>query len=416
MPRVRFRNANQVVPYNRHNRPGAVRLHNVIRATTGAVVRRVAQNAARQAAQAASERLRNAARRAANNATNNTRHRRQPHRIDGRSSGPVHTSTTIIRRYTRRKRRFLRKLFKNRPIKQTYVNRFGFSWCGQATQNRVTWYSVCHLKFNNVIKYMKGRIIYPSNKVGTISGTVLKTDEVGNSPDSFIYLGKCTFAYEIYNPTNYLMTVYIYDLVCKKDTPHEIDYNNADSDTNSAPEACMQKGSKSMQDVAGDNPSIVVGDPTKEQGTYWNSLGMKPTNYHLFNVLWKVKRVRKIVLPPQSAQHHIVVYNPRKKLTLGGLYYPREGWKEGRKNGLGGLTQATLFGFQGQVATKANEGETNTTDVAVLPGRLIVKCVKKVNVWNMDLSVNTVISENSLSTIANPKIYSDLVPQIPATA
>ena len=37
------------------------------------------------------------------------------------------------------------------------------------------------------------------------------------------------------------MTVFIYDLICKHDTPHPITYNDADSDVSSAPENCMQR-------------------------------------------------------------------------------------------------------------------------------------------------------------------------------
>jgi len=39
------------------------------------------------------------------------------------------------------------------------------------------------------------------------------------------------------------MTVYVYDLICKHDTPYSITYNNVNNYYNSAAEACMRNGS-----------------------------------------------------------------------------------------------------------------------------------------------------------------------------
>ena len=198
----------------------------------------------------------------------------------------------IVRR-TPRQQRFLRKLFKTNPIAQKYVNRFGFAWMGAAAASKTIWYSICHLKFNNVARYMLTRIVDPQMNVAQTNVSVMNAQRVCNNPDAYIYIGKCTFSYELYNPTNYIMTVYIYDLICKRDTPHVITYNNTNEDESSAPENCMQKGSESMKDQT-NNPSWVVGDPTNEAvNTYFNSLGMKPTDYHLFNTLWKVKGIKK---------------------------------------------------------------------------------------------------------------------------
>lgn len=110
---------------------------------------------------------------------------------------------------------------KTNPTKKKYINRFGFSWMGAAAASKTIWYSVCHLKFNNIVNYIQDRIITPDQNLGTPAIPQSNTN-LGNSPDSFIYVGKCTFQYELYNPTNYIMTVYIYDLICKHDTPWEL--------------------------------------------------------------------------------------------------------------------------------------------------------------------------------------------------
>ena len=329
--------------------------------------------------------------------------------IRGNASGTTHTTTRMIVRKTPREQRFLRKMFQNNPVANKYVNRFGFAWMGSAKASKTTWYSVCHLKFNNIVKYMQGRIVEPFNDIGQNSTTVVAKKAVGNNPDAFIYIGKCTFSYELYNPTNYIMTVYIYDLICKRDTPHYITYSDIPEDQSSAPENCMRKGAESMFD-APNNTTWTVADPTLETGTYFNTIGMKPTDYHLFNTLWKVKGIKKIVLPPTASHHHVVVFNPKKKITNASLFYPREKLTASAKNGIGGITQATLFGFQGQVAVEDNQSTDNTNSVGTLPGKLLVNCVKKVNVYNMTLTAKNIISESSLkNTWTKPTIFSDLV-------
>jgi len=55
------------------------------------------------------------------------------------------------------------------------------------------------------------------------------------------------------------------------------------------------------QKSATTNPAWVVGDPSFEDGTYWNTVGIKPTDYHMFNTMWKVKGMKKIILPPDSS-------------------------------------------------------------------------------------------------------------------
>lgn len=415
--------ANQIVRRNRNSsiptygRPAlwgtAVNTRNLLR---------MAMRRRREIARGAS-RAANLARRARERIVNRNRRRsatrsevsnpglRRFWKIAGKAAGPTYTTTRMIVRRTPRQQRFLRKLLRQNPLKNKFVNRFGFAWMGATAASKTIWYSVCHLKFNNVVKYIQERQIAPQQAVGTVASEAGSRTQISNGPDAFIYLGKCTFTYELYNPTNYIMTVFIYDLVCKKDTPYAISYNAATSDLNSAPEACMNKGSKSMFD-SNNNQTWAVADPTLEVNTFFNTIGMKPTDYHLFNTLWKVKGMKKIVLPPTSSHHHIVIYNPKKKITNASLFYPRERWTAENKNGLGGITQATLFGFQGQVAVENNQSDDNTTAVGTLPGKLIINCVKKVNVWTSTTNSQNIISESSLkNTWDEPKIFTDLIEQ-----
>lgn len=401
------RSRNSVVPtYGRRALWGtSIVARNVMRRAMRNFAHRVRQRARSQARQI----VQRAARQRRYNANRSGLGNKQYTTIRGNASGTTHTTTRMIVRKTPREQRFLRKMFQNNPIANKYVNRFGFAWMGASAASKTIWYSICHLKFNNIVKYMQGRIIEPTTDLGQNSSVIGAKQAVGNNPDAFIYIGKCTFSYELYNPTNYIMTVYIYDLICKRDTPHYITYSDVTEDVSSAPENCMQKGSESMFDSA-NNATWVVGDPTHENGTYFNTVGMKPTDYHLFNTLWKVKGIKKIVLPPTSSHHHVVVFNPKLKVTNASLFYPRENLTAAAKNGIGGLTQATLFGFQGQVAVEDNQSTDNTSSIGTLPGKLLVNCVKKVNVYNMTVNAKNIISESSLKNAwTKPTIFSDLV-------
>ncbi|MBO7692651.1 MAG: hypothetical protein J6T10_08470, partial [Methanobrevibacter sp.] len=316
-----------------------------------------------------------------------------------KQSGTTNTTTKLIVRKTPKEQRFLRKLFKTNPTKQKYVNRFGFNWLANEDCSKTIWYSVTNLKFNNVSDYMKSSVCNGGLMTAGASITATNSNYVANSPDRGIYIGKCTYQYELYNPTNYIMTVYIYDLVCKHDTPDMIDYANA-TGYNCAPESMMRK---STTYVAAGDSSWAVGDPTSETNSTWDTVGMKPTDYHMFNTFWKVKGMKKLILPPQTSHHHTVVFNPKKLITQASLYYPRTQRSSSWKGGIAGITQSTLFGFEGQVAASRTDSTgavllQNNGDVGTLPGKLIIKMVRKQNIWDCPLRYNVVQSESALQT------------------
>ncbi|AXF52631.1 MAG: capsid protein [Cressdnaviricota sp.] len=363
-----------------------------------------------------------------NNIRTRLQQRRRRKQIEVRTAnvaGTTHTTSRMIVRQTPGEQLFLRKMFKDTPNVVKYVNRFGFAWMGARDFSKTIWYSVCHLKFNNVYDYLTHKISDAAQTISTGYSTS-QTDgqKIATNPASFIYIGKCTFNYEIYNPTNYIMTVYVYDLVCKHDTPYEIKYNDNDptkssSNSNSAPENCMRFGSTSWSSTGTDaGERWVIGDQTNEHNmnstsyeSSWNTVGMKPTDYMSFNTIWKVKGMKKIILPPASTHHHVVVFNPKKKLTWGNLMYPRMYLEDNtKKNGIAGLTQSTLFGFEGQIAAnKFSENNNDNTNVGTLPGKLYVKCIRKINCYNFPVVSNTVISKNYLrKTLTDPALFTDL--------
>lgn len=334
--------------------------------------------------------------------------------VKANTSGTTRTTTRIIKRKATKDIKFMKKIWKVNPQKIKYINRFGFSWVGATANSKTIWYSVCHLKFNNLAGYLKNRVTKSGQTIGSNSTVAGSKNYIGNGPSSSIYLGKCTFQYELYNPTNYIVTVYIYDLIAKRDSVYEIDYSNANA-VSGAPESQMMKGSMSMTDSES-NPTWAVADPTLEySGVYWNTIGIKPTDYHLFNTMWKIKGVKKIILPPQATHTHNLIYQPKKVITNASLFYPHEKWTANDKYGVAGITQATLFGFEGQVST-AGQKTSDNLDVGTLPGKMVVKCVKKINVYNFPIVADVVYSDNNLkNSLTNPLVLTDLTNETPFT-
>lgn len=351
--------------------------------------------------------------------TRTKRRRKQYEQKVAKQSGSTNTTTNMIVRKTPKEQRFLRKLFKTNPTKRKLVNRFGFSWIGNKFLSRTVWTSVTNLKYNNLSDYMKTRIMAPTQMPGYASQAANSTGYVANNPDQAIYIGKCTYMYELYNPTNYIMTVYIYDLVCKRDTPYDIRYltqlDPNPPSPSSAPEDCMRYGTISNQ--IGED--LFVSDPTYEDGSLYNTVGMKPTDYHYFNTFWKVKGMKKIILPPQTSHHHNVIFNPKKLITQANLYFPHQTRSSSSKIGIAGITQSTLFGFEGQVATSSVNAEGNITvnneNVGTLPGKLIIRMVRKQNIWDCPLRYNLIDAQSSLKEyLQNPVIFTDLTTAAPA--
>ena len=336
---------NQVVRYNPRN----ISRRSYNRALRAVVqsnrARALARRAARKAIKYGMNRITTQFKRRASNAgrqlVKRTKTKRMV-RILGQAGGTTRTTTRMIVRRTPREQKFLRKMFRNNPIKNMYVNRFGFAWMGQTAGSCAVWYSVTHWKFNNVDEAMKGRIMAVGQSVGSNSTNAASATAAANGPNDFIYIGKCTYSYELYNPTNYIMTVYIYDLICKCDTPYTITYGTPAVGGSCAPENCMVKGSDYVAEnlkTTNQNPQWIVADPTlEENNTYWNTVGMKPTDYHFFNIFWKVKGMKKIILPPASSHHHIVVFNPKLKVTKASLYFKRQDREIIDKVGIGRLS------------------------------------------------------------------------------
>lgn len=342
--------------------------------------------------------------------------KRRYKRIVGNAAGTTHTTSRMIVRKTPRDQKFLRKIFREGEANHIkYVQRFGFSFIGAYANNSTIWYSVTHLKFNNIVEMIQYRVVNPATNVGTKSGAI-SANQVGNLPTQGIYLGKCTFNYELYNPTNYNITVYIYDLICKHDTPYGILYGDTQTLANSSsPEVCMQQSTQILENTGQPTPWKVadpvteIANPTPSTATnpIWRTVGMKPTDFYYFNAMWKVKGIKKIILPPQTGHHHVVIYNPKKVINQGSFFYRYLKHEGDDKHGCAGITQSTLFGMEGQVATDAH-ATTDNEIVGTLPGKLLIKCIRKCNVYNLSNVSSQIIQKNQLKTLTDPEIFTDL--------
>lgn len=345
------------------------------------------------------------------------RRKKKYQRIVANTSGTTHTTSRMIVRKTPKSQKLIRKIFREGEANHVkYVQRFGFSFIGAAANNQAIWYSITHLKFNNIVDMLYHRTVSEAQDIRYETPNINGVYTTSNQPTNFIYLGKCTFNYELYNPTNYNMTVYIYDLICKHDTPQQIQYGSTQvQETSSSPEMCMQQSANALQNT-NQQGGWIVADPTDEvqhgnndpqSNPTWRTVGMKPTDYYYFNAMWKVKGMKKIILPPASAHHHVVVFNPKQKITLGSFMYRNQRHEKSDKHGIAGLTQSTLFGIEGQVATESDQ-QADNEKVGTLPAKLIIKCVRKLNTYNFSMRASTIISKNQLQDLAKPEIFSDL--------
>ena len=144
------------------------------------------------------------------------RHRKrkgQYRKVVAREAGTTNTTAKMITRKTPRQIRRLRKLFRTNPLKVKHVQRFGFQWIAQEesstqeTKNNICgWYSVCHLKFNNVSEYYRKRIVNSYQFVGNVATTAsnnnmdIQTRSMGNMPDNLMYIYQYILNYLAYFP------------------------------------------------------------------------------------------------------------------------------------------------------------------------------------------------------------------------
>lgn len=113
-----------------------------------------------------------------------------------------------------------------------------------------------------------------------------------------------------------------------------------------------------------DNPDGILGTnvqnagfETKSMRSKWNSFGMGPTSYRLFNTFWKVKKVTRISIEPNSTFKHTVVTKLGQIYDRGSFMYrfPQIEDAESLTNVgiLGGITTGVIFRTYGQVNVEA---------------------------------------------------------------
>ncbi|ORX64804.1 hypothetical protein BCR32DRAFT_250935 [Anaeromyces robustus] len=179
----------------------------------------------------------------------------------------------------------------------------------------------------------------------------------------------------------------------------------------------------------------------------WNSLGMNPTNYRLFNTFWKVKKVTRIMIEPNRTYKHNLIVKLGQIYDRASFFYrfPHIDNKDLLTNVgiLGGVTTGCMFRTYGQIAVEASNtteltqfkaassntyGLTTQTEIEIdapnrqqvdtkgkldmnnrvfnLPGKLIVKRTKRENIY---YGPPTIISYKTISDLNQSVVDKDKV-------
>jgi len=65
----------------------------------------------------------------------------------------------------------------SRSVRWNFL-RIGFAWMGAAANSKTIWYSVCHLKFNNIRQYFQERIMGIDQNLGASTTPIEKTQQM----------------------------------------------------------------------------------------------------------------------------------------------------------------------------------------------------------------------------------------------
>ncbi|QCH00643.1 Cap [Gemycircularvirus sp.] len=314
--------------------------------------------------------------------------------------GRTRTKYTI--KVTRQQQRKINKAMKTgySPFKVNSDTTFQDTIPDQTNQAKYVWFSDNKLrKINDAFKN------WP---VGTVTAgwDTLVDSQVGyyvKSQNQQIYFYKNTMRYEIQNPTNYDITLVIYDIVCKQDTDKDcsdqwfsstIEYNGSkstadrlDTSTQADPITLMKKGVESVvqtNNAYNASDPVIVSDPTQDK---FYDINYTPSQSYPFNIYWKIVGKKTIKLQPGATHFHKFHFKPKalwNRGYFGYRYMDSDKALTGKEEmGIKDFTCGTLFKYWGQTAAEADSGTAIVSDSAFftqdhthatsLSGRIAIK-------------------------------------------
>lgn len=311
---------------------------------------------------------------------------------------------------TKQQQRKINRRFKNgqaTPYVLETENRFIDTTTQRTDQSKFMWFT--HFTMGYVqqawrnFKFPESYNTY-TNDLGTTNNNNIQLD-----PNQSIYFSKCTSKYEIFNPTNYDMTVVIYDIVCKEDTRYENTSFMVNSQENELYEIGpnvdnpislwdrgyrMVKGRYNLVTGTSTTQTTQVSSPSVGREVW--DIQSKPTDSYPFNMHYKIVKKRTFKLQPGANMHHKFIWRPKCLMSRGYYGYKYADNPQGTlvENGsaniaIKNLTCGTLFKFYGQISgdtssvNNASGVSTMKDEKAVtnLSGRLMVKEWCKINTY-----------------------------------
>lgn len=311
---------------------------------------------------------------------------------------------------TKQQQRRINRRFKNgqaTPYVVETENKFIDTTTQHTDEAKFMWFTHCGMAY---LQQAFSHFKFGSNQDITANvSTVTSQTSTNTAPNQAMYFSKCVSKYEIFNPTNYDMTVVIYDIVCKEDTrnentsfminSHENDLYELGTNTDN-PISLWDRGYKAVKgrynlDGLGNADTIQVAKANINHDI-WDIQG-KPTDSYPFNIHYKIVKKRTFKLQPGANMHHKFVWRPKCLMSRGFYGYKYQDnpiYTAGVENGtpdiaIKNLTCGTLFKFYGQISgdtasTLNSSGHSemlNEKAVTNLSGRLMVKEWTKINAY-----------------------------------
>ena len=348
----------------------------------------------------------------------------------------THSTTTTqseyqSKGYDKKNKQRIRKLFRDwRGTSWRHKTIDGYNWVGHEKDfSAMHWYNLTYLNAKDIYECFRHQPAHTGNTPGgTFSATTLNANQTLNSPENKLYLSHAKERYTFYNPTNYEITLFIYDIVSKQTVEradnkenllsNERNYNllvNDQYTTNARtdPVGLMQRSLVFVDnagkyddesDPTADNYTIDAGFGVantrnlfvNNANTYTNP-GMqklddptlRPAHCYQFNRYWGIKKKTVVRLLPTQSHIHTLNIKLGKIITKGQHASTFQGrWGSGDNAVLNAaselpirhITHGLVVGVMGQVINKANavsiSAEANSTinkEVGTCPPKVTVK-------------------------------------------
>lgn len=241
---------------------------------------------------------------------------------------------------------------------------------------------------NSFVKTCFDNFPVDSNTVG--GNNLGTTDIYVKSEEQSIYINKINMEYEIMNPTNYDITLVIYDIVYKEDLNKDVSVGYYESSSDSSltggnPIKLIDNGLKTRN--INSTTYVLVSDPTQ---VAIDDIKCNPTMSYEFNIYCKILKKQIFRLQPGATMTHIFKYRPRALINLG---YLGVKYNENNSGSMKNVTCGSLFKIYGQIS--GSGADSSKLQVANASGRIMIKETNTIKWYTMTPKYNYVFRDKT---------------------